>query len=447
MTKENQNTEWKESWRDEYIKWICGFANAQGGTLYIGINDNGIVSGVDDAEKLLEDIPNKVRDVLGIMVDVNLLSENGLPYIEIIVEPYPYPINYKGQYHFRSGSTKQELKGLALNKFLLEKTGRHWDSLPMPTVSVSDLQSSAFDYFRKQAIKSNRVEPSVLNESNEALLTHLNLIENGLLKRAGFLLFHPVPDRLITGAYVKIGFFSSQSDILYHDEVHGTLFEQVEKTMDLLLTKYMSAYISYQGIHRVETYPYPEAALREAVLNAIAHKDYSSGSPIQIKVYREGGLFIWNDGEMPNNWTIETLSVTHGSKPRNPDISNTFFRAGMVESWGRGISKILEECTLAGVPKPYFDLEMGGVDVRFSPKVIKEMSGETTQKSTVKMSGKMSGKIIEMISENANITIPEIAAVLEVTERTVERAINKLKTENKIERIGAKKGGYWQIKN
>ena len=169
----------------------------------------------------------------------------------------------------------------------------------MPTVSVSDLQSSAFDYFRKQAIKSNRVEPSVLNESIEALLTHLNLIENGLLKRSGFLLFHPVPDRLITGAYVKIGLFSSQSDILYHDEVHGTLFEQVEKTMDLLLTKYMSAYISYQGIHRVETYPYPEAALREAVLNAIAPKDYSSGSPIQIKVYRDGGLFIWNDGEIP----------------------------------------------------------------------------------------------------------------------------------------------------
>jgi ATP-dependent DNA helicase RecG len=71
----------------------------------------------------LEDIPNKVRDVLGIMVNVNLLSENNSLYIEIIVEPYPYPINYKGQYHFRSGSTKQELKGLALNKFLLEKTG------------------------------------------------------------------------------------------------------------------------------------------------------------------------------------------------------------------------------------------------------------------------------------------------------------------------------------
>jgi ATP-dependent DNA helicase RecG len=451
MTKENQNTEWKESWRDEYIKWICGFANAQGGTLYIGINDNGIVSGVDDAEKLLEDIPNKVRDVLGIMVDVNLLSQNDLPYLEIIVEPYPYPINYKGQYHFRSGSTKQELKGLALNKFLLERTGRHWDSLPMPTVSISDLQNNAFDYFRKQATKSNRVEPSVLNESNEALLTHLNLIENGLLKRAGFLLFHPTPDRLITGAYVKIGFFSSQSDILYHDEVHGTLFEQVEKTMDLLLTKYMSAYINYEGIHRVETYPYPEAALREAVLNAIAHKDYSSGSPIQIKVYREGGLFIWNDGEMPNNWTIETLSITHGSKPRNPDISNTFFRAGMVESWGRGISKILEECAKAKVPQPFFELTMGGVDVRFTPKAMQGVSGETTQKttleSTVKSTLKSTLKTLELIKANPYITIPELAAALNKSKSAIEKQIVKLKENQQLERIGADKGGYWLVKD
>ena len=100
---ESQNIEWKESWRDEYLKWICGFANATGGRIYIGMNDNDKVVGVADADKLLEDIPNKVRDVLGIIVDVNLLEENGLKYIEIDVPPYSNPINYKGQYHYRSG--------------------------------------------------------------------------------------------------------------------------------------------------------------------------------------------------------------------------------------------------------------------------------------------------------------------------------------------------------
>lgn len=126
---ENQNIEWKESWRDEYLKWICGFANAQGGKIYIGTNDDGNVVGVQDGKKLLEDIPNKVRDVLGIIVDVNMLTKDGKDYIEIRVNPNSYPVNDKGQYHYRSGSTKQQLKGQALNQFLLQKTGITWDFL------------------------------------------------------------------------------------------------------------------------------------------------------------------------------------------------------------------------------------------------------------------------------------------------------------------------------
>ena len=93
MLAESQNTEYKESWRDEYLKWICGFANAQGGRLFIGVNDDHLVVGVDDAQKLMEDIPNKVRDVLGVIVDVNLQKENEKEYIEIVVPPYSNPIN------------------------------------------------------------------------------------------------------------------------------------------------------------------------------------------------------------------------------------------------------------------------------------------------------------------------------------------------------------------
>ena len=122
--KEHQAIEWKESWRDEYLKWICGFANAQGGTLVIGKNDRGEPVGLKDAAKLLEDLPNKVRDILGILVDVNLRTERGIELLEIVVAPYPYPISYKGEYHYRTGSTKQELKGAALDRFLLQKQGK-----------------------------------------------------------------------------------------------------------------------------------------------------------------------------------------------------------------------------------------------------------------------------------------------------------------------------------
>ena len=103
---ESQNIEWKESWRDEYLKWICGFANAQGGKIYIGTQDDGTVIGVNNSKKLLEDIPNKIQNKLGITADVNLLTEDGLDYIEIVVNPWSFPVNYNGEYHYRSGSTK-----------------------------------------------------------------------------------------------------------------------------------------------------------------------------------------------------------------------------------------------------------------------------------------------------------------------------------------------------
>ena len=109
MSIESQNIEFKESWRDEYLKWICGFANAQGGTLFVGIEDKGEVCGVKDAQKLMEDIPNKVRDMLGILVDVNLKEKYEKQYLEIVTEAYPYPISFRGKYYQRSGATNQEL--------------------------------------------------------------------------------------------------------------------------------------------------------------------------------------------------------------------------------------------------------------------------------------------------------------------------------------------------
>jgi len=193
--RERQNIEWKESWRDEYFKWVCGYANAQGGKLFIGVDDDGVVRGISNAKELLEKLPNQVRQFMGILVDVNLLEEGSNEYLEIVVEPYPYPISYKGKYHYRSGSTKQELKGAALDKFLLKKQGKRWDGVPVPHVSVEDLSDAAFDYFRAQAVKSKRVSEDVLAESNAALIESLHLNESEYLKRAAILLFHADPER------------------------------------------------------------------------------------------------------------------------------------------------------------------------------------------------------------------------------------------------------------
>jgi len=353
---ESQNIEYKQSWRDEYLKWICGFANANGGTIFIGKDDGGKTVGVADAKKLLEDIPNKVRDVLGILVDVNLHETVEGDFLEIIVEPYPNAVNYKGQYHYRSGSTKQEMKGATLDKFLLQKKGVRWDGAAVPRVSVDDLKKETFVFFRQRGFKNKRLSEDSLIDRDEHLLENLKLIENGYLKRAAILLFHPDPEKYMTGAYVKIGYFEGETDLIFQDEVHGNLFEQVERTIDLLFTKYIKALISYDGIHRNETYEYPKEAVREALLNAIAHKDYSGLTPIQIRVYPDK-LMIWNEGHLPENWTVSNLLKSHSSRLYNPDIANAFFRSGYVESWGRGISKMTEQCLAEGLPEPSYLVE------------------------------------------------------------------------------------------
>ena len=167
MTNESQNIEYKESWRDEYLKWICGFANAQGGSIFIGVNDKKEVVGVESSKKLMEDIPNKVRDVLGIVVDVNLHEEDGKDYLEIVTEPYPYPVSYKGQYHYRSGSTKQELKGAALDRFMLRKQGKTWDGVPVPYLKAEDLDEATFTLFRRMAKLSGRMDEADLRDDNQ----------------------------------------------------------------------------------------------------------------------------------------------------------------------------------------------------------------------------------------------------------------------------------------
>jgi ATP-dependent DNA helicase RecG len=437
---ESQNIEYKQSWRDEYLKWICGFANASGGSIFIGKDDNGNIVGLTDAKRLLEEIPNKVRDVLGILTDVNLHTTAQGDFIEIIVEGYPYPVNYKGQYHYRSGSTKQELKGTALDKFLLQKKGKRWDGVPVPKVSAKDLKQEAFDFFRKRAFKSQRIEEDILTDSNEHLLENLQLKENHFLKRAAILLFHSNPENFVTGSYIKIGYFETDDDLKFQDEIHGNLFEQIEKTMDLLFTKYIKAPISYEGINRVETYEYPKDAVREALLNAIAHKDYSGGVPIQISVYTDK-IIIWNEGQLPENWTVKNLLEKHASRPYNPDIANALFRSGYIESWGRGTLKIIRECKQAGIPEPVFSYDSSDISVEFRKDIYNEKYLQSINLNDRQV------KAVLFTKEKGKLTNSDYQTLNDVSRETATRDLKELIDKQLIKPSGQKGAGAFYTLN
>lgn len=438
---ESQNIEWKESWRDEYLKWICGFANAQGGKIYIGKSDKGGVVGIDNVKRLMDDLPNKIVTNLGIICDINLITDNSKDIIEIIVEPYPNPVNYKGQYHYRTGSTKQELKGAALDKFMLERKGKRWDGVPVPNISITDLKKDTFDFFRKRAVKAQRIEDDVLTDTDEQLADNLQLTENEYLKRAAILLFHPKPTKFVTGASIKIGYFETDDELKFQDEILGNIFEQVEKAMDLLFTKYIKSSISYEGLNRVEKYEYPKNAVREALLNAVSHKDYSGGVPIQISVYNDK-LIFWNEGQLPENWTIDKLLTKHPSKPYNPDIANALFRSGYIESWGRGTIKIINECVQFGIPEPKYYYDMSGFWVEFRKDNFNIEYFESLGLN------KRQIEALKYVKEKGKITNSEYQSINDCSRNTASNDLVELVNKELLESSGQKgAGAYYNLKN
>lgn len=283
--KESQNTEFKRIWKDEHLRHICAFANSQGGSLLIGVMDDGSVAGLDDSKKLLEDIPNKAIHALGIYVEVLLHKDGTREYLEIKAQPNTVPISFKGVYYVRSGSTTQELKGMALHEFILKKMGRTFDGLFVPGTSMDDLDAKPIRRFLRKAINANRMTPESETDNLKVILSNLKLMnDHGELNHAALLLFGKDPLRFFSSISFRIGRFGeSDHDLRYQDVIEGNIFEMPDKVIETLRAKYLISPIRYEGLQRIEELEYPEEALREAVLNAIIHKDYT-GVHIQLSV-------------------------------------------------------------------------------------------------------------------------------------------------------------------
>lgn len=429
--QESQTIEWKWTWQENYLKWLCGYANTDGGILNIGVNDDGYVVGVEDSKKMLEALPNKINDRLGIIASVQVHSVYGAEniryggsvprsvadklinqyatgvvnidalsaddkkyrtldkiykenriwenadgyreYISIEIIKYPFAISYEGKYYKRSGSTLHELNGFELQNFLLERAGKTWDAVPIPGITVEDLSKTAIDEFRKKAVRSGRMSEVEVDIDDETLLRNLKLYDGKYLTRAAVLLFHPEPELFATGAYIKIGYFAKVGafgdnseiieDLQYQDIIDGPLILQVDKSIDILFSKYFRGLIDYEGVQRIETHMLTRGIVRELLLNAINHKDYATGVPIQVSVY-EDKIAIFNMGEWSKRVPTDmSIYEKHESVPHNPKIADVSFRSGDVESWGRGFLKIKAECKKTNAELPMIDASCGGVSV------------------------------------------------------------------------------------
>jgi len=424
--EESQVTEFKTAWRDEYLKVICAFANTDGGELIIGVDDRGNPVGVKNSKKLLENLPNKFRDVLGIIPKIKLEKKKSKEIILIKVEHSYAPISYQGRFYIRSGSTVQELKGKELTKFLISKSSKDWEEYIEEKSPIDDINFETVGKFKEIAVKRL---PFIKGENdNIKILEKLHLIENGKIKRAGILLFGKNPKKFFTSAYIKVGKFLTDTDIISSDDVEGNLFEQVEKTIELLRTKYLISEIRFEGIYRKEELEYPEEALREAIINAVIHRDYI-GAHIQMKIYPDK-IILWNDGGLPRGIRVEDLKKNHHSKPRNELLADIFFKAGLIESWGRGTLKITEECKNAGLLEPEFKEEFGGFSVYFYKDIYTE---ENLRKMGL---NKRQIKAVLYVKEKGKITNKEYQKIADVKERLATMELNDLVNKKIFQKFG-----------
>jgi ATP-dependent DNA helicase RecG len=435
---ETQNIEYKSSWHDDYLKWVCGFANAQGGVIFIGKDDNGNVVDVADYKKLMDDIPNKIRNAMGITVEVNLHQENGSHFIEIITPPYSVPISLRGRYYSRSGSTKQELIGASLNEFLLKKSGKTWDDVIEPRANFDDIDEKTVNIFLKASENAGRL-PENSGLSIPELFEKLRLTENGQLKRSAVVLFGKDPGKFYPNTFVKIGRFGKDdADLKFQETEEGNLIALLQGVLNQLNRKFLTRPIEFEGMHRIEKGEYPVAAIREMLLNALVHRNYM-GAPIQIRVYNDK-ISIWNEGTLPDGLTLDALKRSHSSRPRNPIIADVCFKGGYIDAWGRGTIKIIDTCQQAQLPEP----EMIELDGGFSITLFKDnISPEKLGKLGL---NDRQIKAVLLVKEKGKITNKEYQELFGVARMTATRDLTELVDKGILKSSETKgAGSYYEL--
>lgn len=281
----------------------------------------------------------------------------------------------------------------------------------------------------------------------------------GELKNAAILLFGKHVGQFFPSAVFKIGrFHTDESDLIIQDVIEGNLIQMASRVMEVLRTKYLLSPIHYEGLQRIEQLEIPDKALRELIYNAISHKAYT-GPAIQMRIY-DRSIELWNYGLLPKELTPAALLQKHSSYPRNHNIANVFYKAGFVESWGRGFKKIAEEFERASLPLPTIEENGGGVMAIIQRKTIDEVIAERGGDVGVNVGnvsetnvGNMSESelserqlnIISMIKGNPFVTGKEMSETMSVTQRTIERDLSVLQKAGIIRHEGRVNAGVWVI--
>lgn len=445
---ENQVIEWKESWQDKYLEWICGYANAQGGTLFIGIDDNGEVLGLDAkaVKKLMEDIPNKITAAFGITCDVNQRTKNKKKYIQIVVKKSKLPLNLHGRYYYRTGSVKKEITGFELTEFIIKSTGTSYDAM----ISDIDRSKLSFEAFSKRYVKATNNDIDLNND----LVSFKLMLEDGQMTNAGVLFadqWNIHHSRVFCTRWNALDKADTVQDALDDAEYTGSLLNLFDDSMSFIKKNTKKGWRKEKD-QRIELPDYPERALEEGLVNALIHRSYlQTGAHSQIDIY-DDRLVITNPGGMYDGSEVQNLDLRHvPSKLRNPILADVFGRLRLMERRGSGFKKILdayeseERYTKELKPEFYTD----GYNFFLTLWNLNYAYDKAQSKAQLKaQNGALSDReyLLLLLRENPSMTQTELAIMMNKSRRSVQTIMKQLIDEGIIERVGSKRIGTWLVK-
>ena len=339
--EENQTVEYKESWHEKYLEWICGYANAKGGTLYIGIEDRTKKPvGVRNPNKLMEDIPNSIRNTMGIVADVALLKKHGKAVIRIKVAASAFPVSYQGRFHYRTGSVKMLLTGPALTQFLMERSGQEWDCVSC----FGGYRAGDFTFIALKNLyeKVNGAKMSKVDFLSFGLVT-----ETGVMTNTGALLADESPirhSRVFCTRWNGLDMTAGVMDAADDQEYSGGLLQLLKYAEDFVRLHSRRAWHK-RPTDRVNFREYPERSVQEMLINGLVHRDYlETGSEVHVDIF-DDRMEITSPGGMPGDRKVQEYPNIRRipSRRRNKCLADMFERLDLMERKGSGFKKLNED--------------------------------------------------------------------------------------------------------
>ena len=407
--------------KEEILETISAFSNKRGGKLLVGVEPSGKVVGISIGKNTIENLAGDIKQNTDpkVFPDISLQRIDSKDVIEIKVPEYPVkPVFVKDKVFIRVGKSNQKASAEKIRSFIIEQRNRKWDSEPSPA-KLNEISTPSVKSF----IKRYEEERDVTLEnsgSTESIIKKLNLLKGKKPTNAAVLLFSKEPQSHFYSSLVRCARFKGTEPIDFLDmqDIEGTIIEQVPSVLSFI-RKHLNIAASIKGKpEREDIWEIPRDALREAIINAICHRDYESAANVQVRIF-DDRLEIWNPGLLPENISIAGLKKEHPSVPRNESIVRCFYMIKYIEQWGTGTNRIVRLCKQAGIKEPEFK-ESGGSFVIVFPRIIEKATPLQLKLSDTQK------RILDYLSGVEQASPTEIADSLKINRSTVQRNLKSL---------------------